>query len=50
MLDFLCKPSLRGLYEAGYAFVRPDRTVAGRGDGCGEAEALVNAVRRAAGG
>ena len=46
----LRKPALHDLYEAGYAFIRPDRTVAWRGEGCGEAEAAVDAVCGAAGG
>ena len=46
----LREPALRDLYEAGYAFIRPDRTVVWRGEGCGEAEAAVDAVCGAAGG
>ena len=46
----LRKPALRDLYKADYALIRPDQTVAWRGEGCGEAEAAVDAVCGAAGG
>ena len=40
-------PALRELYEAGYTLIRPDRTVAWRGDGFGDAAGLVDVVRGA---
>ena len=39
------EPALRDLYETGYALIRPDRTVAWRGDSVGDAAAIVGAVR-----
>ena len=41
----LRKPALRELYEADYAFIRPDRTVAWRGEGVGDTAVVVDAVR-----
>ncbi len=41
------EPGLRDLYEADYALIRPDQTVAWRGDDFADAAAVVNAVRGA---
>ncbi len=43
-------PALRGLYEADYALIRPDQTVAWRGSDFGDAAGLVDVVRGAGGG
>ena len=40
-------PALRDLYEADYPLIRPDQTVAWRGDGVGDMAALVDVVRGA---
>lgn len=40
-------PGLRGLYEADCALIRPDQTVAWRGDGFEDAAAVVDVVRGA---
>ncbi|MCY3753093.1 MAG: FAD-dependent oxidoreductase [Alphaproteobacteria bacterium] len=45
----LNEPGLRGLYEADYALIRPDQTVAWRGDRLDDAAAVVDAVRGAGG-
>lgn len=45
----LNEPGLRGLYEADYALIRPDQTVAWRGNDFGDAAAVVDVVRGAGG-
>ena len=45
----LNEPGLRGLYEADYALIRPDQTVAWRGDRLDDAAAVVDIVRGAGG-
>jgi len=42
-------PALRDLYEADYALIRPDQTVAWRGDEFGDAAGLIDVVRGAGG-
>ena len=48
-LATLNEPGLRDLYEAEYALIRPDQTVAWRGNDFGDAAAVVDVVRGAGG-